>query len=255
MVVGSFLNVVIYRLPAGVSLTEPRRSFCPHCKAQIPWYHNIPLLSWLLLRGKCAHCGAGIAFRYFAVELLTASLFLMVWMRCDGAAVWELVLPLWVLVSFLIPATFISIDRHSIPKGITLGGTIVGLLSSFIVPGLMGFTSHWKGGISSILGISTAYLIVGGWVAMGKHAFKITGPTVDVRLLGCIGAFLGVKGVFACGGAAAGFVGVVAVGLLLLGKRNAERTPFAVYLVGSVLVWVLVGPALLMQTLKAMKGC
>ena len=98
-IVGSFLNVVIYRLPAGLSVNEPRRSFCPHCKAQIAWYHNIPLFSWLLLRGKCARCAAPIAFRYFAVELLTAALFLVFWNRCEAAGAFGLVLPLWVLLA------------------------------------------------------------------------------------------------------------------------------------------------------------
>src|ERR1700692_1023459 len=75
-VVGSFLNVCIYRMPLDLSVNKPRRSFCPECKVQLKWYQNIPLLSWLFLRGRCANCGSPIAFRYFVVEFVTALLFL-----------------------------------------------------------------------------------------------------------------------------------------------------------------------------------
>src|SRR6266581_1272974 len=76
--IGSFLNVCIYRLPRDLSINRPRRSFCPNCKTPIPGHQNIPLISWLLLCGRCANCGSKIAFRYFAVELLTALLFLAI---------------------------------------------------------------------------------------------------------------------------------------------------------------------------------
>ena len=82
--IGSFLNVVIYRLPLGMSLDNPRRSFCPSCKKQIPWYLNIPLLSWLMLRGKCANCKATISVRYFLVELLVSLLFYAAFLAFGG---------------------------------------------------------------------------------------------------------------------------------------------------------------------------
>ena len=170
-VVGSFLNVVIYRLPAGLSVNEPKRSFCPHCKAQIPWHQNIPLLSWLLLRGKCAKCGAPIALRYFAVELLTAGLFLTLWNQCMEANTLGLVLPFWVLASLLIAATFIDLDHFIIPDELTLGGAAAGLAFSFAFPGLMDQESHWMGLLWSGAAAGTGYLLLWGVVEAGKLAF------------------------------------------------------------------------------------
>src|SRR6266704_793937 len=97
-VVGSFLNVCIYRMPLDLSVNEPRRSFCPECKTQLKWYQNIPLLSWLFLQGRCANCGSQITFRYFVVELVTALLFLAVWLQFR----WPIVLAYWVFVSLLL---------------------------------------------------------------------------------------------------------------------------------------------------------
>ena len=171
-VIGSFLNVVIYRLPAGLSVNEPKRSFCPHCKAQIPWHQNIPLFSWLLLRGKCAQCGQPIAFRYFAVELLTAGLFLTLWNQCVEAGTLSLVLPLWVLVSLLIAATFIDLDHFIIPDELTLGGAAAGLVFSFVLPGLMGL--FW-----SAVGAGAGYLLLWGVVEAGKLAFGKKRLTFD----------------------------------------------------------------------------
>lgn len=178
-IVGSFLNVVIYRLPLGLSVNEPKRSFCPHCKTQIPWYENIPLFSWLALRGKCARCGAPIAFRYFAVELLTALLFLWIWCLCDQAENWGLVLPLWILLGLLISATFIDFDHLIIPDGITLGGTAAGLLLSAVFPTMMGETSHWRALFWSGVGAGSGYLLLWGVVEAGKLAFGKKKHTFD----------------------------------------------------------------------------
>ena len=178
-VIGSFLNVVIYRLPAGLSVNEPKRSFCPHCKAQIPCHQNIPLFSWLLLRGKCAQCGQPIAFRYFAVELLTAGLFLTLWNQCVEAGTLSLVLPLWVLVSLLIAATFIDLDHFIIPDELTLGGAAAGLVFSFVLPGLMGQQSHGMGLFWSAVGAGAGYLLLWGVVEAGKLAFGKKRLTFD----------------------------------------------------------------------------
>jgi len=178
--IGSFLNVVIYRLPLGISVNNPRRSFCPSCKYQIPMWQNIPLLSWVLLRGKCANCGGGISVRYFMVELLTGVMFYLVFLKISGeyANPWPFisawgpqVLCLWVFMSLLISGTFIDIDHFILPHTITIGGAVVGVLSSWWVPTLMGETEHLRGLLFSL---ASAALGLGGlWlvVELGKLAF------------------------------------------------------------------------------------
>jgi leader peptidase (prepilin peptidase)/N-methyltransferase len=166
-VVGSFLNVCIYRLPLDLSVNEPRRSFCPSCKKQLTWYQNVPLLSWLFLRGKCAHCGARIAFRYFAVELLTALLFLCVWRTFP----WQVAIAYWVFVSLLIAATFIDFEHFIIPDEITIGGTIAGIVASVAVPALMDTTSRSRAVLVSVLSAVLGYVVL--WVVLeaGKKIF------------------------------------------------------------------------------------
>ena len=154
--IGSFLNVGIYRLPRDLSVNKPRRSFCPVCHAPIAWQHNLPLLSWLMLRGRCAKCGAKIAFRYFGVELLTALLFLAVWRFFP----WQIAVAYWVFVSILIVATFVDLEHFIIPDQVTIGGTIVGIIASFAVPELMRSTvatsTVWHGGLCGLAVFSGA---------------------------------------------------------------------------------------------------
>lgn len=176
--VGSFLNVCIYRLPRDLSVNEPRRSFCPSCKKQIPWHQNIPLISWLFLRGRCANCGSRIVFRYFAVELLTALLFLAVWRQFP----WQIALAYWVFVSLLIAGTFIDFEHFIIPDEITIGGTIAGVVASFVVPALMSADSRWTALLTSALSALLGYVVL--WVvleagkkAFGKKKIRLDAPT------------------------------------------------------------------------------
>src|SRR6476660_5852166 len=115
--VGSFLNVCIYRMPLGLSVVSPP-SHCPHCKYSIPFYLNIPLVTWLYLRGKCKNCGAPISIRYFLVELLTALTFLGSWLHFGRQSV-ALALIYSIFLSGLIVATATDFEHIIIPDEIT----------------------------------------------------------------------------------------------------------------------------------------
>jgi leader peptidase (prepilin peptidase)/N-methyltransferase len=177
-VVGSFLNVCIYRMPLDLSVNEPRRSFCPACKKQLKWYQNIPLLSWLVLRGRCANCGSPIAFRYFVVEFVTALLFLAVWLQSP----WQVALAYWVFVSLLLVAIFIDLEHFIIPDEVTIGGTIAGILASFLVPGLMATDGRLRALLTSALSAALGYAIL--WIVLeagkkvfGKKKIQLDAPT------------------------------------------------------------------------------
>ena len=176
--VGSFLNVCIYRLPRDLSVNRPRRSFCPSCKKEIPWYQNLPLISWIVLRGRCAECGSKISFRYFAVELITALLFLAVWRSFP----WQIAIAYWVFVSLLIVATFVDFEHFIIPDEITLGGVGAGVVASFALPLLMSTDRRLiavaiSAG-SAALGYGILWLVLeGGKIAFGKKRIRLKTPT------------------------------------------------------------------------------
>ena len=134
---GSFVNVVIHRLPAGESVVHPR-SRCPGCKNLIPWYRNIPLMSWLALRARCGDCGMRISIRYPLVELLTASLFTAVAFKDPHWISW---LPHFFLMVALVASAFIDLDHWILPDKITIPGMLLGLLCSLFLPDLTGFES------------------------------------------------------------------------------------------------------------------
>ena len=167
LITGSFLNAVIHRLPLGISLLNPRRSFCPSCGKTIPWHENLPVASWVLLRGRCSGCALPISIRYPLVELLTAAFYLIAWGRFG--------LPLaplfWIFLSLLVAATFIDFDHLIIPDEITLGGTVAGLLFATLIPQLVGGSTWWQGLLFSFLGAACGYLVLWGVVELGKLAF------------------------------------------------------------------------------------
>ena len=180
--IGSFLNVLIHRLPREESIVSPG-SRCPACGRAIRARENIPILGFLLLRGKCAGCGGRISWRYPGVELLTAAGF--AWIAWTDGFGFPLLRDL-VFFSLLVPVTFIDIDHRIIPDELSLGGTAAGILLAFLPGG------DWKGSLAGVFlggGIlyATAYVYqkVRGVEGMGGG---------DIKLIAMIGAFLGWRG-------------------------------------------------------------
>lgn len=181
---GSFFNVVIYRLPAKLSIVQPG-SHCPRCSRPIAFYDNIPLISYLILMGKCRHCRAPISFRYPMVEALTGTIALLLFQQYGFSMQ---LLGESIFVSLLILIAFIDLDTFTIPNILSLPGIAAGLAFSFLTPRL-----SWQ---DSLLGI----LLGGGFlyaVAVAYQFFRrqegLGGG--DIKLLAMIGAFLGSAGV------------------------------------------------------------
>jgi leader peptidase (prepilin peptidase) / N-methyltransferase len=202
--IGSFLNVVIYRVPAGKSIVTPG-SHCG-CGAPIAWYDNLPIFSWFILRGRARCCGRGYSFRYAFVELLTAGLFLACWCQFDPAKA----LVGMLFLSILLCATFIDLDHMIIPDVFTIGGGVAGVLLSLLVPALHGQHSDFfvVDSLRSVV-ISTQGLLIGSglvlWIALVAEAVlrKDAMGFGDVKFVGAIGAFCGWQGaVFAIFGGA-----------------------------------------------------
>jgi len=214
--VGSFLNVCIYRIPKDESVVTPG-SHCG-CGKPIAWHDNIPILSWLILRGRARCCGRKFSFRYPAIELLTALLFVACWTLFPPAKA----LGGMVLVSIVICATFIDLDHMIIPDAFTIGGGVVGVALSAILPGLHGqahelfFVASLRSTLDAVLGLFVGSGLV-LWIALVAEAIlkKEAMGFGDVKFLGALGAFVGWQGaVFAMfGGAMIGCVWILIAGL------------------------------------------
>ncbi len=182
-VVGSFLNVCIHRLPLGQSIIHPP-SHCPHCHYSIPWYLNIPLVTWIYLRGRCRNCGARISARYFIVELLTGVLFLGCWVGPGRQSV-VLALIYAGFLAGLVAAAFIDLEHLIVPDEITQGGMAAGFICSGLAPRLQ--EAHSLSGalkqslVGMVAGAAIIYCIVrvGKWV-FGRHKIALPADTLIV---------------------------------------------------------------------------
>lgn len=181
---GSFFNVVIYRLPAKLSLIRPG-SHCPHCGRHIAFHDNIPLVSYLVLRGKCRHCHGAISVRYPLVEALTGGVALLLFQKYGLSPQF---LCEFAFASLLIVIAFIDLDTYTIPNVLSIPGIVAGLAFSFFTPRL-----SWVDSLIGVLaGGGFLYLIAVGYQLLRRQEGMGGG---DIKLLAMIGAFLGWTGV------------------------------------------------------------
>ncbi len=230
-VVGSFLNVCICRLPEGRSVVFPP-SACPSCGAGIRWYDNIPIVSYLVLRGRCRSCHVAISWRYPLVEALNGLLTLVLFLRFGPSLTF---LALFFFCSALVAITFIDFDHQIIPDVISLPGIVVGFVFSFFLP--------WLGWRSSLIGIvaggGVIWLIIELYYRLRKEEGMGGG---DVKLLAMIGAFLGWRAILFTLFAASLVGSVVGVSLMFLQKKDGKLAiPFGPYLALGAVLYIFYG--------------
>ena len=242
LVIGSFLNVVAYRVPAGVSLL--RESRCPHCDAAIRPWHNVPVLGWVVLRGRCAACAAPIPVRYAIVEAATGVLFALVPLVVPGpgtlpaGAGWLVWAAFWCLAASSVVLALIDLDTRRLPDVIVLPGYLVGAL-------LLGFAALLGAGWEPLLRAGVGMLALYGFYRLLRWLRPDGMGGGDVKVAGLVGLHLGWLGwgPLAVGGLA-GFVlgGVAGVTLLALGRATRRSTiPFGPWLLAGAWAGVLAG--------------
>jgi len=234
LTVGSFLNVCIYRIPKRESLLFPG-SRCGTCRKPLHWYHNIPIVSYLALRGRCGQCGAAISIRYPVVEAITALLIVLVVAVTPPGA---LLASRLVLTCILIVLFAIDLELQILPNVITLPGIAAGLVFSlFAPPGLRDALLGAVLGAGVLYGIAAAYYLVRREEGLGMG---------DVKMLAMIGAFLGWRAVLLTL-VMSSFSGAV-LGVALMATRRGGlqyALPFGTFLAAGAFIAMLAGESIL----------
>lgn len=225
-VVGSFLNVCIYRIPIGMSIISPPSS-CPNCSSRVPFYYNVPILGYIVLGGKCSSCRAPFSARYPVVEVMAGLFAVFTFMRF-GPSYDALIY--FAFISALIVITFIDLDLQIIPDVISLPGIVLGFAASFVLFDVTVLESA----IGLLFGGGILFLIAFGYHLLTGHEGMGGG---DIKLLAMIGAFLGWKGVILTL-LLSSFAGALIGGVLMyaFGKGSKYAIPYGPFLaLGAVL--------------------
>jgi leader peptidase (prepilin peptidase) / N-methyltransferase len=229
-IIGSFLTVVAHRVPAGESIVRPG-SACPSCGQPVRWHHNVPVLSWLALRGRCAHCGAAVSWRYPAIEAGTAVAFAAVVAARGVDTGLVLELP---LAATLIVIAVVDIQHRIVPNPIVLVAALYAVVAGAAVdPG--GLPEQLAAGAGAFVAFLLVALAYPSGMGMG-----------DVKLAGVMGLFLGVDVLPAM---LVAFLSGSVVGLAVIGRGGIDKRksalPFAPFLALGGLVALLAGPQLI----------
>ena len=266
--VASFLNVVVWRVPRGESIVSPP-SHCPKCGASIRWWQNIPILSYLALRGKCANCRAPISPRYILVELLGGCLFLAAFLHIFGgdvpthfgnldaarepiAAVWMLLL-WWIWISLMIVGSFIDFDHQLLPDFVTVGGMALGVLNWTLIslsfrnwhPDFANLRMYFPL-VWSLAGLAFGFGLL--WLVrwLGSKAFKREAMGMgDVFLMGAVGAIFGPVAVLFTLMTSCVIGSLVGVAMIMASKAKLGKfvaIPYGPYISMGSLLWMFYGP-------------
>jgi leader peptidase (prepilin peptidase)/N-methyltransferase len=239
--VGSFINVCVYRIPINRSVVSPG-SHCAACGAPIEWYNNLPILSWLILRGRAKCCGTRIDFRYCLVEIWMALIFLAVWMRFGPADPIAAVI-YCIMIAGLTCACLIDLDHYIIPDRFSLGGCVAGFIACAIHPSLIGRSTAMEGFSWSLAGAIAGALTLLGVAWLGAILFKKEAMGMgDVKLVAALCSFLGMLSIVwilpvsSTIGAALGVC-------LILWQRGAwgTRIPYGPFLGLAAVLWLFGG--------------
>jgi leader peptidase (prepilin peptidase)/N-methyltransferase len=234
-IIGSFLNVCIARLPDGRSIVRPP-SHCPKCQSFIAWYDNVPILSYLVLAGRCRTCQVRISARYPAVEVLTGALAVALFLRLGPTLAFA---GYFAFAAALVVITFIDLDHQLIPDVISLPGIVVGLAFSLVSPLVTPLDAALGvlAGGGTLLAVAWLYKTFRGQEGMGGG---------DVKLLAMIGAFLGWQSIFVTLFVGSVIGSIIGVALMLYQRADTRLAiPFGPFLAGGALVYLFWGDRIL----------
>jgi len=256
LAIGSFLNVCIARLPHSQSVVHPR-SRCPKCQKLIAWYDNVPVLSYLMLGGRCRNCKKKISARYPAVELLTGALSVLIYLKFGLSVEWAIFL---VFTSALVILAFIDMDHRILPDAITLNGIWAGIavsvflaMPSPLIKGLLDYAgfSNLAARPASLIGSLAGAIIGAGLLwSVGEAYYRVRGIEGmgfgDVKMMAMVGAFLGAPLALLTIMMGSVLGAIIGIGLIKLGgKHRNYELPFGTFLSAAGIIALLYGDSLI----------